>query len=61
MSQNKRKYFEVTTSSIVSANNKADAVLAVQRKRGVDASVLSTDTWAERISATEAQSFSAEA
>lgn len=55
MSANKRKYFTVTTTAIVSANNQADAVAAVQRKRGIDASVLSSDVSVARISAAEAK------
>ena len=59
MSDNKRKYFLVTTEQVVSANNKADALAKAQGRRGVDANVISTEMIAERISATEAKTFSA--
>lgn len=55
MSSNKRKYWTVVTTQVVSANNKSDALAKVARKRGIDADVLSTDVSATRVSAAEAK------
>lgn len=55
MSANKRKYYTITTTKIISANTKTDAVLKAQGRRGVDAEVLETFVDGERVSATEAK------
>lgn len=57
MSENKKKYWLVETTQVVSANNKTDAIAAAQRKRGVDAKVLSTTHNADRIAAITAQEY----
>lgn len=55
MSQNKSKYWTVTTTKIVRANNKADAVAAATRRTTQNpAKVLGSLTDAERISAADA-------
>ncbi len=55
MSTNKYKYFEVTSTKIVRALNKADAMKAASvRKPVVNTKVLTTSVSAERISATDA-------
>lgn len=59
MSTSKYRYYTVTTTKVVRANNQADAVAVASGKRGVDASVISTETEAERITAGEAKSFTA--
>lgn len=59
MSANKRKYFYVTTTKLVSANNKSDALQAAQGKRGIDANVLWSETDGERISADRAKTYTA--
>lgn len=59
MSDSKYKYYTVTNTKIVRANSQSDAVAAANGRRGVDAKVLSTETDAWRISASEAKSFTA--
>lgn len=54
MSDNKGKYFEVTTSTIVRANNMRDAVAALKSKK-VPATILYNDSDVVRISAAEAR------
>ena len=55
MSSNKSKYWTVTTTKIVRANNKADAVAVASRRTTENpAKVLATSTDAERISAADA-------
>lgn len=54
MSDNKMKYWTVTTSRIVRANTKADALAAVQRKPANGAKVLNSMSSVDRISAAEA-------
>jgi len=53
MSENKFNYFEVTTSFLVKAKNKADAEKVALGKRNVKGEVLSTQTEVQRISAVE--------
>lgn len=55
MSDNKNKWFEVTTTSIVSAPSQTEAVAAAQRKRAALGKVLSSDVQASRISAADAR------
>lgn len=59
MSDSKYKYYTVTTSKVVRANSQTEAVAAANGKRGLDAKVLSIDTEAFRISASEARTLSA--
>jgi hypothetical protein len=56
LSANKFKYFEVTTTSVVQANNKSDAVAVTRGKRGVKGRVLLRESTTERITAAEAHS-----
>jgi hypothetical protein len=53
MSDNKFKYFEVTTTALVKANSKTDAEKLTMGRRGVQGEVLSKTTDIERISAIE--------
>jgi hypothetical protein len=55
MSANKLKYFSVTTTHFVKANNQSDASALVARKRGITGEVLSSSQWTERVSAAEAK------
>lgn len=60
MSDNKLKYFTVTTTSIVKANNKADAEKIATSNRkpaGVEGELMFKDMEIERISAVEAREF----
>lgn len=59
MSANKRKYFLVTTTQLVSANNQTDAIAKAQGRRGIDANELWSETEVERVSADRAKTFSA--
>lgn len=59
MSTNKLKYFEVVTSSIVQASNMTEAQSLANGKRGVQGSVLDTETSVSRLSAADAKSFTA--
>ena len=55
MSDNKLKYWEVTTTQIVKANSKTDAMKLVGRRgRTASGEVLSTETVIDRISASDA-------
>lgn len=55
MSKRNRKYFTVTKTYIVSANNKSEAILASDGKRGVDADVLAGNVDAHQVRAAEAK------
>jgi hypothetical protein len=55
MSDNKFKYFTVTTTTLVKANNKADAQKLAMGRRGVTGEVMFNDVEIERISAVEAR------
>lgn len=58
MSDNKFKYFSVTTTSVVKANNKADAekiATATRRNSGVAGELIFKDVEVERISAMQAR------
>lgn len=59
MSSNKNKYFEVTTSVIVKAPNKTEALSVASRKRGASGEILSTDTWVENLTAASAKVLTA--
>lgn len=61
MSANKLKYFEVTTTAVVRANNMTDAEAIARGRRNIQGQVLVTDTDISRISANEAQSWMDEA
>lgn len=54
MSENKFKYFAVTNTTLVKANNKADAQKLAMGRRGVAGEVLVKSTDIERISSAEA-------
>ena len=53
------RYYEVSTSTIVKALNKTDAEAIARGRRGVSGSVLGTETWVERVTATEARNSAA--
>lgn len=55
MSDNKFKYFEVTTTALVKANSKADAEKLTMGRRGVSGEVLSKHTEIDRVSAIDAR------
>lgn len=55
MSENKFKYFTVTTTTLVKANTKADAEKLAMGRRGVTGEVMFRDVEIERISAVEAR------
>lgn len=55
MSENKFKYFTVTTTCLVRANNKNDAQKLAMGRRGVTGEVMFHDVEIERISAVEAR------
>lgn len=54
MSMNKRKYYTVTTTQVISANNKSDALAKARRKPHIDADVLATFVDGNRVPAVEA-------
>ena len=59
MSDNKFKYFAVTTTTVVKANNKADAeklAMSTRRPSGVQGELIFKDVEVERISAIQAES-----
>ena len=55
MSDNKFKYFAVTTTTLVKANSKADAQKVAMGRRGVAGELLFMSTDVERISSVEAR------
>jgi hypothetical protein len=55
MSDNKFKYFEVTTTALVKASSKADAEKLAMGRRGITGEVLSKHTEIDRISAIDAR------
>jgi hypothetical protein len=55
MSDNKFKYFAVTTTSLVKANNKAEAQKVAMGRRGSTGELLFKSTEIERISSVEAR------
>lgn len=50
-----RKYFTVTKTLVISANNKSEAIMAADKKRNIDADVLSVSAHAHQIRAAEAK------
>lgn len=54
MSDNKFKYFTVTTTTLVKANSKTDAENLAKNRRGVQGEVLFRSTDIDRISSAEA-------
>lgn len=54
MSDNKFKYFTVTTTMLVKANSKTDAQNLAMNRRGVQGEVLFRSTDIDRISSAEA-------
>jgi hypothetical protein len=54
MSDNKFKYFIVTTSTLVKANNKTDAQKIAMNRRGVPGQLMFKSTDVERITSAEA-------
>jgi transcription antitermination factor NusA-like protein len=55
MSANKRKFYVIKTTQVISADSKSDAILASQRKHGINANVISTEVEGTRVSAVEAR------
>ncbi len=56
MSENKNRYYEVTTTTVVSARNMTDAATIARTRRGVNGGkFLSQDQRIERVSARIAQ------
>lgn len=55
MSDNKFKYYTVTTTTLVKAKNQTDAQKLTMNRRGVSGEVLFSDIDIERISAIEAR------
>lgn len=55
MSENKFKYYTVTTTTLVKAKNQADAQKLAMSRRGISGEVLFSDVDIERISAVEAR------
>ena len=53
MAENKFNYFEVTTSYVVKAKNKAEAEKVALGRRGVKGEVITSKTNVDRISAVE--------
>lgn len=60
MSDNKFKYFAVTTTTLVKANNKTDAQKVAMGRRNADGELLFKSTDIERISSIEAREQIAE-
>lgn len=60
MSDSKYRYYEVTITKVVRANNKADAEAAALNKRGFDAKVLQSEVESTRIPAGEARELTAQ-
>jgi hypothetical protein len=60
MSDNKFKYFIITTDAVVKANNKTDAEKVFMGRRNVDGELLFKSTDIERISSIEAREQIAE-
>lgn len=60
MSTNKFKYWEVSTTQIVKALNKSDAIAAVQPRRTPVAKILGSEVTVERISAIDAHTLVAQ-
>lgn len=59
MSENKLKYWSVTTTTTVKANNKAEAIAIATRQRGYtsfDGGVIQSEVDAERVNARVANS-----
>jgi hypothetical protein len=54
MSDNKFKYFTVTTTTLVKATSKTDAQKLAMNRRGIAGEVLLTSTEIDRISSVEA-------
>lgn len=61
MSNSKFNYYTVTTTTVVRANNKTDALSLARNRRGVPGQSLSQETEIERIPAAEAHSVVASA
>lgn len=55
MSSNKRRYYRVVTTQVISADSKRDALAKAQRKPHIDADVLATFVDGERLKAMEAR------
>lgn len=55
MSENKFKYFAVTNTTLVKANNQTDAQKLAMGRRGIAGEVLVRSTDIERISSSEAR------
>jgi len=57
MSANKLNYYTVTTTSVVRANNKTDAIAVSMNRRGITGEFLNRDVTVDRIPATEAHAL----
>lgn len=57
MSDSKFRYYSVTTTTVVRANNKTDALALAKNRRGVPGQSLQEDVWIDRIPASEAHSL----
>lgn len=59
-SSNKFRYYEVTQTTVVKANNAGDAAALASGKRGVPGQILGSHGYTERVSAADAQWVTAE-
>lgn len=50
-----RKYFTVTSTHVISANNKSEAIMASQGRRNIDADILASNVDAHQIYAAQAK------
>jgi len=57
MSSNKFNYYTVTTTTIVKANNKTDALAVTMNRRGVTGEILTREVYVDRIAAAEAHAL----
>lgn len=57
MSSNKFNYYTVTTTTIVKANNKTDALALTMNRRGVTGEILTREVDVDRIAAAEAHAL----
>ena len=57
MSSNKFNYYTVTSTSVIKATNKSDALALAMNRRGVSGQVLANDTEIDRIPAAEAHTL----
>lgn len=60
MSDVKFKYFEITKTAVVRANNKSDAEAVASGRRGVSGSTLASEVSVTQLSAPEARELASE-